>query len=250
MSLNADRDPTPLSPTRRALLDAWIHAGAQAMPPTIPPRGSAEPVPLSFAQERLWFLNQFAPGVPVNHLGFAVRLQGPILIESLEYVLTELFRRHEAMRTTFPLVDGRPVQQVSPFMPVRLPVIDVQADSEPARKAEIDRLTAILMREPFDLVNGPVWRLTVLRFDEMDLVLVITFHHIVADARSVTLLKRELPTDRASRNSERNARIRAVGEQGVAWAKIAAVFGLSPSAVRCICRDLPPRRDGGRAPSR
>ncbi|TMB62782.1 MAG: hypothetical protein E6J51_11195, partial [Chloroflexi bacterium] len=192
MSLNPDRDRLPLSPTRRALLDAWIRAGASGTTATIPPRADGEPIPLSFAQERLWFLNQFAPDVPVNNLGFAVRLQGPILIETLEYVLGEVFRRHEAMRTIFPVVDARPVQRVLPFAPAHLSIVDVPAGSDSARRSAIDRLTATLLREPFDLVNGPVWRATVLRFDEMDLVLVVTFHHIAADARSVTLLKREL----------------------------------------------------------
>jgi amino acid adenylation domain-containing protein len=176
-----------LSPARRALVDEWLRSGAARRPRTVPRRASGGPAPLSFAQERLWFINQLVPGVPIHNIAFAIRFDGPILVESLEHILGEIVRRHESLRTRFPLAGERPVQVVDPPRPPAVTVVEVTAGP-----SEVERLVAEESRWLFDLERGPLLRATLLRLDDLDHVLIVTMHHIIADAWSVAVFNREL----------------------------------------------------------
>ncbi|UCF78981.1 MAG: non-ribosomal peptide synthetase, partial [Candidatus Eiseniibacteriota bacterium] len=148
--------------------------------------------PMSFAQERLWFLDQLEPGRPVYNIHIAVRLRGPLNVAALEQSLKEIVQRHEILRTTFSLVEGQPVQLIVPALTLTLPVVDLRNLSETEREAEAQRLTIEETQRPFDLARGPLLRATLLRLDEEGHVLLLTMHHIVSDEWSMEILFREL----------------------------------------------------------
>jgi amino acid adenylation domain-containing protein len=153
----------------------------------------AEPPPLSFAQQRLWFLHRLDPGSAVYNLPVAFRLAGPLDADALERGLDEVFRRHEALRTTFAEgPDGEPRQAVAPFRPAGLPRIDLAALPPAAARAAAERLAAAEARRPFDLVHGPVARALLLRLGEEEHHLLFFCHHVAFDGWSVVVLQREL----------------------------------------------------------
>ncbi|HYO16010.1 MAG TPA: amino acid adenylation domain-containing protein, partial [Thermoanaerobaculia bacterium] len=158
------------------------------------PRRAAEgePVPLSFAQERLWFLDQLTPGISAYNIARAFALEGPLDTAALERAVGEILRRHQALRTTFAAADGRPIQVVSPAPEVRLPRMDLSGCPGPLREAEAERLLREEARRPFDLERGPLLRLTLLRLGPGEHRLALTMHHIVSDGWSTALFLREL----------------------------------------------------------
>jgi len=149
-------------------------------------------LPLSFAQQRLWFLARLRPDDPSYHVSGGVRLRGALDAPALARALAEVVRRHESLRTTFPSVDGEPVQKVWPHLPVRLPAVDLRRLPAEAREAEARRLAAIEFRSPFDLASGPLLRATLLRLAATDHVVLLTRHHIVSDAWSTGVLIGEI----------------------------------------------------------
>ena len=148
--------------------------------------------PLSFAQQRLWFFEQLAPGTAVYNLPVAYRLHGPLDVTALEQSFNEIVRRHEILRTTFADVAAQPVQVITPILTVALAVVDLQCLLESAREAEIRRLAVEESRRPFDLTEGPLLRVTLLRLGREEHVLLLTMHHIVSDGWSIGVLFREL----------------------------------------------------------
>jgi amino acid adenylation domain-containing protein len=142
-------------------------------------------LPLSFAQERMWFLHRLEPESPQYNIPGALRLRGRLDVAALHAALGEIVRRHESLRTTFALVDGRPVQRVSPAVDLAVPLVETV-------ESELRRLAAEEARRPFDLVVGPVLRAKLLRVGEEDHALLVTMHHIVADGWSIGVLLREL----------------------------------------------------------
>ncbi|HEU4595768.1 MAG TPA: amino acid adenylation domain-containing protein [Pyrinomonadaceae bacterium] len=153
---------------------------------------SSTPAPLSFAQQRMWFLDQMEPGSAAYNLPAALRLTGRLDVAALERAFGELVRRHEILRTTFAEAEGRPVQVVGPFEPQPLPVKDLSGLSEDERESEVGRLADDERHRPFDLAQGPLLRVMLLRLSEGEQVLLITMHHIVSDGWSVGVLVREL----------------------------------------------------------
>ncbi|HYH81345.1 MAG TPA: amino acid adenylation domain-containing protein, partial [Longimicrobium sp.] len=166
--------------------------GPAGVPPIVPvPRDGA--LPLSFAQQRLWFLDQLEPGSAVYNVPVAVRVGGALEPAGLAWALTEEARRHEVLRTTFGTgADGEAVQVVHDPAPVRLPVVDLSAVDEGRRDAVVARLAGEEAARPFDLARGPVLRCTVLRLEPEDAVVLFTLHHIASDAWSSDLLVREV----------------------------------------------------------
>ncbi len=157
-----------------------------------PPRPTpGEPV-LSFAQQRLWFLDQLQPGGSDYNLPGVFRLRGDLAVAPLARGLAEVVRRHEALRTVFPAADGRPLALVRPAAEVPLPLIDLSVLPARCRDAEVDRLTAAAARRPFELATGPVLRAGLLRLAADEHVLFLTLHHIAADGWSAGVLTREL----------------------------------------------------------
>ena len=149
-------------------------------------------LPLSFAQQRLWFIDQLEPGGSVYNFPAAVRLKGPLDLVALKQSLDTIVNRHEALRTTFSTIDGQPVQIIAPVLILTLPVVDLRHLSEAAREAEVRRLATNEARMPFDLATGPLVRAIVLRLDESEHVGLLTMHHIVSDGWSTGILIREM----------------------------------------------------------
>jgi amino acid adenylation domain-containing protein/non-ribosomal peptide synthase protein (TIGR01720 family) len=154
-------------------------------------------LPLSFAQQRLWFLEEFAPGGSGYVSAFALRLCGELDVAALSAALTGLVARHESLRTTFEVVDGRGVQVVHPPSAVSLPVVDLtdlaRPDlTEPERVLELQRIVAVESGRPFDLGRGPLLRVGLVRASATEHVLTVAMHHIVTDGWSTGVLLREL----------------------------------------------------------
>ncbi|MEV6520489.1 amino acid adenylation domain-containing protein [Longispora sp. NPDC051575] len=151
-----------------------------------------ETAPLTLAQERLWFLDRFDPGDPAYNINQVSRVHGPLDLDALTRALTAIAARHEPLRSTFPEVDGLPVQRVAPPGPVALELIDLTGD--PARETTAYALAAERTNTRFDLGTGPLLRVTVLRLGPAEHVLCLVVHHIVADGWSMGVLLRELAT--------------------------------------------------------
>ncbi|MCA1612832.1 MAG: condensation domain-containing protein [Acidobacteria bacterium] len=170
--------------------------GAVSRPRAVPIGRAARggPLPLSFAQQRLWFIDQLEPGSTVYNVPAAVRLVGPLDVPALRRTLVEVVGRHEVLRTTFAAADGRPLQVVAPAAELPLPLRDLSALPEAERKAEAHRLAAEEARLPFDLSAGPMLRAGLLRLGASEHVLLLTMHHIVSDGWSQSVLVREMAT--------------------------------------------------------
>jgi amino acid adenylation domain-containing protein len=176
------------SPEER-LLAALVSISRTAV---LPREADKSPLPLSFAQERLWFLDQWEPGSPVYNIYYAYRLLGRLNMTALEESLNEIVRRHEVLRTTFVAQEGRPYQVIAPRLRVALPVVELGGLPEAEREAEVDRLAREEAGRPFDLAGGPLIRTTLLRLGEREHVLLLAVHHIVFDGWSVGIFWREL----------------------------------------------------------
>ncbi|MEM7758012.1 MAG: condensation domain-containing protein, partial [Cyanobacteria bacterium P01_A01_bin.40] len=161
---------------------------------TITPVARTENLPLSFAQQRLWFLDQMEPGNPLYNVPGAVRLQGFLDIAAFEQSFNEIVRRHEALRTTFKIVDGQPVQAIAPALKLALPILNWRQLEEEEKETEIQRLANDEAQQPFDLAQGPLIRITLVRLADTEYVALLTMHHIVSDAWSMGVLVRELST--------------------------------------------------------
>lgn len=153
--------------------------------------GPSGPAAVAFSQEGMLWQECFAPGAQ-NLPGLARRFRGPLDAGILGRTLDEIVRRHGALRTTFALRDGRPVQVVHPHRPLKVPTIDLSGLGPTEREAEVERLVSEAGRRPFDLVAGPLFEPTLLRLGDGDHVLVIRTHHAVFDDWSVGVFRREL----------------------------------------------------------
>ena len=158
----------------------------------IEPVDRSGPLPLSFAQWRLWFLDQLGIPGAVYHIPTRLRLRGELDRNALVRALDRVVARHEALRTTFVEVDGEPVQRTAPVeeSPFQLAEHDLRGYAEAG--AELVRLLEEEAAAPFDLARGPLIRGCLIRLADDDQVLVITMHHIVSDGWSMGVFTREL----------------------------------------------------------
>ena len=156
------------------------------------PRRSAEVAPLSFGQERLWFLEQLTPGASAYNIARAFSLRGRLDPAALARAASGILRRHEALRTTFRVHGDGPVQTISEVAEVRLPLVDLSGCPGPLRASEAERLLREEARRPFELERGPLLRLALLRLGPEDHRLTLALHHIAADGWSMDLFFREL----------------------------------------------------------
>jgi amino acid adenylation domain-containing protein len=191
---HSPRHSFELSAERRALFEILLRQ--EGVDPVadqrLTRRSQAGPAPLSFAQQRLWFLDQLVPGNPFYNIPAVLRIRAPLDAAVLERSLNEIVRRHEILRTTFVPVNGEPVQVVAPALRLALPLVDLRDRPAAEREAEAGRLATAEARRLFDIAQGPLLRATLLRLDAADHVLLLTMHHIVSDGWSMGLLLREL----------------------------------------------------------
>lgn len=186
-----------LSPAKRALLEKRLRGKVEPnsrLEEVIPRRSSTTPAPLSFAQQRLWFLNQLDPDNPSYNEHGEMQLIGSLDVAALERSLNEIVRRHDALRTTFEVIEGQPLQVISPRLTFTLPVVNLCQLPEPEQKQEIQRLATEQSQQPFDLVRGSLLRWMLLQLGQQEYVLLFTVHHIVFDGWSIGVLFREIAT--------------------------------------------------------
>jgi len=153
---------------------------------------SADAIPLSYSQERFWFLDQLSPDSPFNNIPVALRISGPLDVTVLERAMAEIVRRHDILRTVFTLDGGRPAQRIVPTVDTALPVEDLTGLSAADREEQVRQVMSNEARRLFDLSRGPVMRARILRVDKAEHLLLLTVHHIAADGWSMRVLSREL----------------------------------------------------------
>ena len=159
---------------------------------SIQPAPRDEKLPLSFVQQRLWFLDQLSPGSAVYNIPFPFRMSGVLNVYALERSIEAVIDRHEILRTVFPAVDGQPVQQLSPSPMFSLPVVDLSQLPDADRESSARRLVNEEIRRSFDVCRGPLLRAMLLRLGETEHVIVVTLHHIIFDGWSMGLLLHEV----------------------------------------------------------
>ncbi|MCA1566192.1 MAG: amino acid adenylation domain-containing protein, partial [Acidobacteria bacterium] len=183
------------SPTVKGLARAIAAAGSPARHPEAPPirtQPREQRPPLSFAQQRLWFIHQLDPLNPFYNMPLAVHLSGTLDTTALSRTLDELTRRHETLRTHFTELDGQPVQVIEQTGACRLELIDLSDTPAEEVEAAARRLAAEEAARPFDLGRGPLLRATLLRLSETEHVLLVTMHHIISDGWSLGVLVKEV----------------------------------------------------------
>ena len=182
-----------LSDAKRALLDQWAKGRAGAPAQQIPrePLRSGPQV-LSHAQQRLWFLSQVDAESAIYNVPVALRLSGPLDLPALGRTLSEIVRRHHALRTRFVAIEGEPFQLVDEAAALALPLVDLGMLVPAERDAKVQRLVLDEAARPFDLTHGPMIRAGVLRLDDTHHVVMLTLHHIVSDGWSLGVLIHEV----------------------------------------------------------
>ncbi|MCC6167284.1 MAG: amino acid adenylation domain-containing protein, partial [Caldilineaceae bacterium] len=158
----------------------------------IPPISRDQALPLSFAQQRIWFMEQMEPGNSAYNLPGILRLRGQLNAQALTESVTALIARHETLRTSPALVDGRPVQRIAPPYVFTLPTLDLRTLPLAERSAAAEQWCQEEARRPFDLTQVPLFRLTLLRLDQNESLLALTMHHSISDGWSLDLFTREL----------------------------------------------------------
>jgi hypothetical protein len=150
--------------------------------------------PASFAQQRLWFLNQLAPSNPFYNVSTALCLTGSLNLIALKQTFNEIVQRHESLRTTFAMFEGELVQIIAPIFTVSFTTIDLQNISPTQQETAVLQLATEAAQSPFDLATGPLFKVTLLQLSETEHILLLNLHHIVADGWSIGVLIRELGT--------------------------------------------------------
>ncbi len=182
-----------LSPIQqKRVLDEWRARRRDETPPIPSAAHDGGDFPLSFAQERLWFLDQLSPGSASYNISSAHRIPFAVNHDVLERALTALVRRHGALRTIFPIVNGDPVQRVLPPEAIRCDLVDLRSMPALLREAEAQRLATDAAQRPFDIAAGPVFRATLVRLGPSESAFLFVVHHIVADSVTMEIVFREL----------------------------------------------------------
>ncbi|MFP2930664.1 amino acid adenylation domain-containing protein, partial [Pyxidicoccus sp. 3LG] len=183
------------APTLSALavrIDAAVRAGHGLQAPPLVPVSREGTLPLSFSQQRLWFIDQLEPGSAAYNIPTGLRLTGTLDAGALERAFTEVVRRHEALRTTFVSVGGQAAQHIAPPAAFPLATVDLTALPAGTREAEVRRIVSAEAVRPFDLARGPLLRATLLKLEAGEHVLLLVMHHIISDGWSMGVLVREV----------------------------------------------------------
>jgi amino acid adenylation domain-containing protein len=182
-----------LSPEKQALLERRLgiaHRRVQDL--VIPKRTNPDFAPLSFAQRQMWVIDQMTPGNPAYNLLSGYRLRGPLDVAALERSANDVVTRHEALRTTFTVQDGEPLQRIHPDLKIRIKVTALDHLSGEQREARLQALASEESLTSFDLARLPLIRVSLLKLGATEHVLIINLHHIVGDGLSIGLLMGEL----------------------------------------------------------
>jgi thioesterase domain-containing protein/acyl carrier protein len=180
---------------RKAEIIVFLQAAKQLSSQHQPPLQSISRegyLPLSFAQQRFWFLYQFEPDSPANNMPVVVRFTGKLHLATLERSIAEVARRHEVLRSRFPMVDGQPVLVIDPEFEVKLPLVDLRAIPDDQRDEETRRVAAKDARQPFDLEKDTLLRVTLFRVSDQEHLLLWNIPCIICDGTSSDLFYREL----------------------------------------------------------
>ena len=185
-----------LSPAKRALLElalnAQVSSNESSAVPAIPYQQQRSKAPLSFAQQRLWFLDKLHPGKADYNLPDLLHMEGSLNIAALRNAINSIVARHEALRTTFGQEGDEGFQRIDPALVLELPLVDLRDHNK--QKDELQRLINEEMDRPFDLISGPLLRAKLFRLAPEQHVLLVTMHHIVSDGWSMMVFNRELGT--------------------------------------------------------
>jgi amino acid adenylation domain-containing protein len=185
---------TPTIAELSKIIEADLTETGGAGPGPITPVARERKIPLSYAQQRLWFLQQLKPGSAFYNIPAAVHLKGRLNVAALRSTLDEIVRRHEALRTSFVAVEGEPGQVIAPELKLEVPVFDLGHLAEGQRRAEAEAWARAEAQRPFDLKSVPLLRASLLKLAESEHVLVIVLHHIISDGWSMGVLVEELAT--------------------------------------------------------
>ncbi|MEN3327380.1 MAG: hypothetical protein V7638_2187, partial [Acidobacteriota bacterium] len=185
-----------LSPAKRALLERRLRADKhnRAREPLLSRRARRESARASFAQERIWFLQQLEPESAAYNVPRAIRILGRLDLKLLQQSLNEIIARHESLRTRFSVVDGNLMQIVAESCPIEIPVEELSGFPIAEATVRAKAIAKVEATLPFDLSVGPVVRARILRLGAEEHVLLLTLHHIVSDAWSAGILFQELTT--------------------------------------------------------
>lgn len=181
-------------PTVEGLAQAVEMKRQHVQTPPIVPVPRTGNLPLSYAQEGLWFIHQLNPDRPIYNSPAAVRLTGSLNIPAFRQSLNEILQRHEALRTSFILAAGKPVQAIAPNLTLQIPLVDLESLPASEREPEVLRLANLEAKLPFDLAQPPLIRVTLLKLSQIDHVALFTMHHIATDGWSIGILIQELST--------------------------------------------------------
>jgi len=171
-----------LSPEKRKLLEQRLKQKAKTF----------NSFPLSYSQERLWFLDQLYPGSALYNIPTAVRLKGTLNYTALRHSVNKIIERHESLRTRFILAGETPVQSVLSELKFEIPLIDLSDLPEEKKHSEVIKRSNAEAQKPFDLSTGPLIRLTLLKLSDQEHVLLLTMHHIISDGWSVGVFIKEV----------------------------------------------------------
>ncbi len=189
MNGNDGMPNTPnLSEAKRVLLEKYLQGRSPQVTTsaaTIARRNPESSPPLSYGQQQLWLLAQFISDTPVYTECVTNHLPGEINISVLEQSFNEILKRHEAWRTSFPVVDGQPIQKIRPVLTIKLPLVDLRHHPEAEREHEALRMMTEDAQKPFDMANGPLLRPTLIQLGDTDYRLFLTLHHIIFDGFSL-----------------------------------------------------------------
>lgn len=185
-----------LSPEERSLFELLLaKSGLDAPGLIIPLSGNQnEHPPLSFAQQRLWVLDQLESNSSVYNIVTALRIKGALQVLTLEKSLNKVVERHATLRTTFNIVDGRPAQIIAPDLKLAFSTIDLAELPEKDRESAAIRFAVDETERPFNLSSGPLLRILLTRLAEQDYVFILSIHHIISDGWSMGLLLKEVAT--------------------------------------------------------
>jgi amino acid adenylation domain-containing protein len=175
-------------------IEEALRTGENAPIPLLVRASRKERMPLSFAQQRLWLLDQLIPNTPLYNIPGALRLKGRLNLDALERSVNEIVRRHEILRTRIEVEAGEPAQVIEQWAPRRLEVVDLTSLPQEQREEEVSRIVEKEAETGFDLNRGPLLRVKVLKLEEDEQVLLYTMHHIVSDGWSIGILVKEVGT--------------------------------------------------------